>query len=230
MGKEKPDFNEIKAKFERERERFGIFSELLLFYNQRFNLTAITEKEEVIHKHFLDSLAAVSFLPERAKCVEVGSGAGFPSVPLMIVRNDLSFVLIESTGKKCEFLRTAVRELSLPAEVVCARAEDVGRGELRETADVCVARAVAKLNTLAEYCLPLVKQQGTFIAYKGEADEEVEEAATAIEVLGGDRAEIFHYDLPDGYGSRSLVLIPKKRPTPPRYPRGQGAERRSPIR
>ena len=230
MSLDPPDFGEIRVLAEKKKEAFEAFRSLLLFYNQRFNLTSVTEERDVFYKHFLDSLAGERFLKQNSLVAEVGSGAGFPSIPLKIVREDLRFVLIESTGKKCEFLKTAVRELGLSdVEIVCARAEDAGRmPEYRERADACVARAVAKLNTLAEYCLPLVKRGGIFLAYKGSADE-LGEAKNAFSLLGGDPGEETRYELPEGYGARRLVLVRKKSSTPAAYPRGQGKERRSPL-
>lgn len=223
------DFAALCSLYEEKKEKFSRFYALLLEYNARFNLTAITEEREVFYKHFLDSLAGVSFFPPRASVCEVGSGAGFPSVPLMIVREDLRFTLIESVGKKCAFLRTAVKELGLFAEVKNMRAEDAGRDSaLREKFDVCCARAVARLDTLAEYCLPLVKKGGTMIAYKGSADER-KIAANALGTLGGKEKETVFYELPEGYGRRSLVVIEKIRKTPETYPRGNGAERRNPL-
>lgn len=228
MQTKTPDLGELGALLAAQKERFSAFEELLLFYNSRFNLTSITDPEEILHKHFLDSLAGEAYFPHGAAVAEVGSGAGFPSVPLMLVRGDLSFTLFESVGKKCEFLKTAVCELGLSAEVVCMRAEDAGKDPaFRERFSVSTARAVAKLNTLAEYCMPLVKKGGRFIAYKG-AESELSLGKQAISVLGGEAVEI-GYELPKGYGARTLVVAEKKRPTPPRYPRGKGAERRDPL-
>ena len=224
-----PDFGTLGRVLEEKREKFGTFFRLLTEYNARFNLTAITEEEDVRVKHFLDSLAAESLIPKGARVAEVGSGAGFPSIPLMIAREDLFFTLIESTGKKCEFLRTAVKELGLNAEVVNARAEDAGKDpSRRERYGVCVARAVAKLNTLAEYCMPLVQRGGLFIAYKGQ-DGELKEGARAISLLGGGETAEIAYTLPQGYGARTLVVAEKRTFTPAKYPRGNGAERRAPI-
>ncbi len=222
-----PDFGRIAACIEERRGRFEAFYALLRAYNARFNLTSIIEEEEVYVKHFCDSLAGMDLFPAGASVAEVGSGAGFPSVPLMLAREDLSFTLIESTGKKCRFLETAVRELGLKAEVVCGRAEDLARGDLREKFGVCCARAVARLDTLAEYCMPLVKKGGLFIAYKGAG--EMETGRRAVEILGGGAMKEISYDLPRGYGKRTLFLVEKARPTPPKYPRGNGAERRSPL-
>lgn len=222
-----PDLEKCRALLEKNRGKFEAFSTLLLSFNAKFNLTAITEEREVEIKHFLDSLAGEELFPHGAKVAEVGSGAGFPSIPLMLVREDLGFTLIESTGKKCEFLKTAVRELSLPAKVLCARAEEAGRDPAyRENFDVCCARAVAPLPALAEYCLPLVRKGGLFLAYKGERQEG---GRRAVSVLGGRAERIGFYDLPEGMGKRSLLVFAKERPTPAKYPRGNGAERKDPI-
>lgn len=225
-----PDFEEIINKIKQNSGKFEAFYDLLVTYNRKFNLTAIVGRDEVFHKHFVDSLAGERLFPAGAFAAEVGSGAGFPSLPLKIVRDDLKLTLIESTGKKCEFLRTAVKELGLKdVEVVQARAEDLGRdAHFRERYDISFARAVAKLNTLAEYCMPFVKPGGMFIAYKGSADE-TPEARRAIEVLGGGTVKNYGYALPEGYGERMLVVAEKCRRTPPGYPRGQGKERSRPI-
>ena len=216
------------------REKFELFRNLLLEYNKKYNLTSITEEKEVFYKHFLDSVAGESLFPLYAKVAEVGSGAGFPSLPLKLVRDDLTFVLLESTGKKCDFLRTAVDKLALSGVTVLnARAEEAARDALwRETFDACTARAVARLNTLAEYCLPFVKKGGVFIAYKGSAETaeaEREEGTKAVFLLGGGKTKIFSYELPEGYGERTLIKVTKERETPEKYPRGNGKERSKPI-
>ena len=212
------------------REKFAAFYTLLVDCNQKYNLTSVVEERDVLYKHFLDSVMGERFFPARASVAEVGSGAGFPSIPLKIVRDDLSFTLFESVGKKCDFLRAATKELRFSdMEVQKLRAEDAARGEFREKFDVCCARAVARLNTLAEYCLPLVNTGGRFIAYKGSAEEEVEEAKNAIAILGGEIEERFSFSLPEGYGERTIVVIKKKKPTPAKYPRGRGKERSDPI-
>ncbi len=211
-------------------EKFAAFRALLLSYNEKFNLTSVVEEKEMRYKHFLDCVAGEAFFPENSTVAEVGSGAGFPSVPLKIVREDLSFTLFESVGKKCEFLKEAVRELELcGTEVRKMRAEDAARGEFREKFDVCCARAVARMNTLAEYCLPLVRPGGRFIAYKGDAEEELKEAKRAISLLGGEIEEIFCFSLPEGYGKRTIAVVRKVKNTPEKYPRGRGKERSAPI-
>lgn len=215
---------------EQKRPLFARYFSLLLEYNAKFNLTAITKEEEVYEKHFLDSVLGEALFQSGASVLEVGSGAGFPSLPLKIVRDDLHFTLVESTGKKCDFLKLAVKELGLEGvTVLCGRAEDFARDlYYRERFDICCARAVARLNTLSEYCLPFVKVGGSFIAYKGDAAEEVKEAQNAIKLLGGGQANSICYSLPSE-ANRTLVQIKKQRPTPKGYPRGQGKERKNPL-
>ena len=211
-------------------EKFELFKELLLLYNNKFNLTAITDENDIYIKHFLDCVAGDMFFEEGVSVLEVGSGGGFPSIPLKILRDDLKFTLVESTGKKCEYLKAVVDKLNLNCvQVINARAEELARDKnYREKFDVCTARAVARLNTLCEYCLPFVKLGGSFIAYKGGKIEEVIEAEKAIKVLGGELYRKKNYVLPDGE-VRSIIEIKKVKPTPEKYPRGQGRERKNPI-
>lgn len=212
-------------------KEFSEFKELLLESNKKYNLTSICGEKEVIYKHFLDSIAGESYFPLNSKVAEIGSGGGFPSVPLMIVREDLKFTLIESTGKKCGFLREAVNKLNLNCEqVLNIRAEDGARDKnLRESFGVVCARAVARLNTLAEYCLPYCAVGGRFIAYKGECAEEIDEAQRAVKLLGGEIEEVVKYELFENFGKRTLVVIRKVKSTPQIYPRGLGKERKNPL-
>ena len=209
---------------------FERYFSLLTDYNARFNLTAITEKAEVYEKHFLDSILGEALFPAHARALEVGSGAGFPSLPLKIVREDLNFTLVESTGKKCSFLNTVVDKLNLKGvKVLNIRAEDGAKDQaLREKSDICCARAVARLNTLSEYCLPFVKVGGRFIAYKGDCEAEIEEAANAIKTLGGEIEKIERYEL-ENCGKRTLIIVKKVCATPSKYPRGNGKERKQPL-
>jgi len=227
------DMNDNISRYIKElenNEKIKEFKKILLFYNEKFNLTSITDDEEIFYKHFLDSLAGEFLFKSGASVCEVGSGAGFPSIVLKIFREDLSFSLIESTGKKCSFLKEAIKELSLDkVEVINSRAEDMAKDPVfREKFDCSTARAVAKLNSLCEYCIPFIKKGGNFIAYKGEAEEEVKEASSAIKILGGKLKEVYSYDL-CGYGKRSLVNIEKLSSTPAAYPRGSGKERSKPL-
>ena len=212
------------------KERFETFKEMLLFYNNKFNLTAITDEKDIYIKHFLDCAAGDMFFDEGVSVIEIGSGGGFPSIPLKLLRGDLKFTLVESTGKKCGYLNEVVDKLQLKCvQVINARAEELAKDKkYREKFDVCTARAVARLNTLAEYCLPFVKVGGLFIAYKGNCSEEIEEAQKAIDILGGKTERIEKYGLPNGE-SRCLVVVKKVKPTPEKYPRGQGKERKCPI-
>lgn len=213
-----------------KRPVFEKFFSLLIEYNARFNLTAITERSEVFEKHFLDSVMGERLIPKNANVVEIGSGAGFPSLPLKMIRDDLSFTLVESTGKKCEFLKVSIKELGLSnVTVLNERAETLARdSKYREKFDVCCARAVARLNTLSEYCLPFVKTGGGFLAYKANAEEELNEARSAIQKLGGRTDGVYRYTLPN-HGERTFILVRKIKPTPALYPRGQGKERKNPL-
>lgn len=212
-------------------EKFETFKNALIEKNKKFNLTSITDEKEIYIKHFSDSIEGEKFIEKNSSVVEIGSGGGFPSVPLKIVRDDLNFSLIESTGKKCAFLNEIKTLLGFKNfEIFNGRCEDLAKKSLfREKFDVCVARAVAELRTLAEYCLPLVKKGGIFIAYKGDVEEEIIKAENAIKILGGKIRETNAYSLPENYGKRTLVIIEKNNETPDKYPRGNGKERSKPL-
>ncbi len=214
-----------------KREQLEKFRALLLEYNGRYNLTAITEEKDVTYKHFLDSAAGMDLFKEGACVAEIGSGAGFPSMVLKILRPDLKFDLFESVGKKCEFLKVVAEELELKnVRVFSLRAEDAAREEnFREKYDYATARAVARMNTLSEYCLPFVKVGGAFIAYKSGDTSELTEAKTAYKALGARLKKIYEYALPENYGERALAVVEKVSATPNKYPRGQGKERKSPL-
>ena len=212
-------------------EKFNKFYTLLTEYNKICNLTSITDKKGVKYKHFYDSIVSEKLISFASSVVEIGSGGGFPSIPLKIVREDLKFTLIESTNKKCTFLKSVVESLDLNCvQVLNLRAEEGAHDKnLREKFDFALARAVAPLNTLCEYCLPFVKVGGKFIAYKGDCNGEIEEARNAVKILGGELEEIIDYSLPEDFGKRKLVVIKKIKSTPPLYPRGQGKERKKPL-
>lgn len=212
-------------------EKLALFKALLLEYNQKYNLTSITEEKDIFYKHFLDSAAGVFLFPQGAKVAEVGSGAGFPSIVLKILREDLSFTLFESVGKKCDFLRVVVDNLGFSEmNIMQIRAEDAAREEkFREKFDVCTARAVARMNTLSEYCLPLVRKGGKFVAYKSGDETELQEAKKAVELLGGGEMKIYRYELPEGYGLRTLAEVKKLSHTPAKYPRSRGLPRKAPL-
>lgn len=211
-----------------QQEKFEKYYELLVFYNKKFNITAITEKEEVIKKHFIDSALGKELLT-KGMLIDVGAGGGFPSIPLKILNDKLNMTLLEATGKKCEFLKTVIKELKLDnIEVINKRAEDLAKDlKYREKFDYCVARAVARLNTLSEYCLPFVKIGGKFISYKGDCNEELNESQNAINILGGKVKEVKNFLL-DG-AKRDIVIIEKIKSTENKYPRGNGKERKNPL-
>lgn len=196
----------------------GTYYDFLVEYNRKVNLTAVTDEDGVILKHFADSLGGVKYIPESAKLLDVGSGAGFPAVVIKIFRPDVDVTLLEPNGKKATFLIELIAKLGLSGiRVIKDRAEVVARGKMRESFDVVTARAVAELNKLSEYCLPLVKVGGAFIAYKGKVEDEVKNALRAVQLLGGGAPEICSYPL-DG-NSRAVVVIKKVRPTSAEYPR-----------
>ena len=211
-----------------QKNAFEKYYELLIHFNKMFNITAITERDEVIKKHFIDSVLGVdNFL--TGSLIDVGSGGGFPAIPIKIMRDDINLTLLEATGKKCEFLRTVVKELNLKnVTVINDRAEILAKNQdFRESFDMCSARAVARLSTLLEYCLPFVKKGGIFVAYKGDADQETVEAKNAIKVLGGRLKLKKDYLLEDA--KRSIIIVEKIENTDKKYPRGNGKERKNPL-
>ena len=220
-----------KYSIEISEEKINLFEKyynLLLEYNKKFNLTAITEREEVIIKHFVDSLLGVDNITGN-KLIDIGSGGGFPAIPLKIFKPDIMLTMLDSTGKKCEFLNAVCKELEFKsANAICARAEELAKTEeFRESFDVCTARAVARLNTLCEYTLPFVKVGGYFVAYKGDAEEEILEAQNAIKILGGKIEKIDNFELEGA--KRQIIVIKKIKATPEKYPRGNGKERKKPL-
>ncbi len=213
------------------KEKFDAYRALLLEYNARYNLTTILEEKDMFYKHFLDSVVGEKEFKKGARVIEIGSGAGFPSIPLKLIRDDLSFTLVESVGKKCEFLHAVVDKLGLSnMNIYSKRAEDLAREAIhREKYDAATARAVARMNTLTEYCLPFVKVGGVFVAYKSGDTSEMDEAQSAYKTLGGKLKAVEKYELPEGYGERTLAVVEKVKPTPNKYPRGQGKERKAPL-
>jgi 16S rRNA (guanine527-N7)-methyltransferase len=215
---------------------FDQYRRELTAWNQRVNLTRIIEPQEIVVKHFLDSLSIYLVLPDLSpnfSVVDVGSGAGFPGLPLKIVLPELRLMLLESTGKKTAFLHHIVESLNLTGvTILTARAEEAGRQRAhREQYDVAVARAVAALPTLAEYTLPLVKVGGRVIVQKGQHPaEEVKAAANAVGILGGRLERVLPVAVPGLAAERHLVVIHKHKPTPKQYPRRSGLPAQKPIR
>ena len=201
-------------------DRFELLEQRLVRWNNHINLTAITEPDEIVIKHFVDSLSIFSAgdLPRGASVIDVGCGAGFPGLPLLIARPDLDLTFLDSVGKKLSFIKEVMRYNGLMGDVVHDRAENIGLSiKYRESFDFAVTRAVAPLNMLAEYCLPLVKVGGMYVSMKG-ADNEVELGKNAIEKLGGKIENIVSLELPTG-DKRNLILIRKISQTSIKYPR-----------
>ncbi len=213
-------------------ERLNTYGNLLIKWNEKMNLTAITEPEEVLYKHFYDCLLFFKHVgvPQNAKIIDVGTGAGFPGMVLLIARPDIKLTLLDSLNKRLVFLNAVLEETGLSAEVIHARAEEGARKDtLREQFDISCARAVAALPTLSEYCLPYVKKGGLFVSMKGPAaDEEAVAAERALSVLGGGKAEIISEKLPDG-SERRFVKIKKISQTPTKYPRASGKITKQPL-
>lgn len=215
-------------------EKFGIYYRLLIEWNAKMNLTAITEPREVAVKHIVDSLTALRGIEERDSLhlIDVGTGAGFPGIPLKIVRPDLQLTLLDSLKKRVHFLETVVEALGLEgAECLHGRAEEAARqSALRERFDIAVSRAVARLPVLAEYLLPFVRIGGTAIALKGlHSEEEAKESERAVKILGGRAIESIPVALPGLSDKRAVLVIKKERPTPKAYPRKAGKPAKEPL-
>ncbi|MBR5089877.1 MAG: 16S rRNA (guanine(527)-N(7))-methyltransferase RsmG [Ruminiclostridium sp.] len=205
-------------------------ADYMVQYNRNVNLTRITEPDEIVEKHYIDSILPLTMVdvPRGTKVIDVGAGAGFPSLPMKIYRPDLEFTLLDSSNKRIAYLESACELLGLKCETIHARGEDLGRDEkYREKFGIAVARAVAGLNVLCEYCLPFVAVGGSFLALKGEK-EETEEAQNAVKTLGGEITEVKKYSLPGG-DKRNLVVIKKVSPTPKQYPRVSAKIAKKPL-
>lgn len=234
------------SKFEKDLDSFGIaltdsqidnfllYYEMLAEWNQRMNLTAVTEYDDVMKKHFVDSISLVRAydVTKKVAVLDVGTGAGFPGLVLKIAFPELEITLLDSLNKRILFLDAVISKLGLSGiETLHGRAEDYAKpGKLREKYDLCVSRAVANLSTLSEYCLPFVKVNGLFISYKSEKiTEELLAAEKAIHVLGGKMKDQVEFQLPDSDIRRNLIVIDKIKRTPEKYPRKAGLPSREPI-
>ena len=211
-------------------DKLQIFYEFVIEENKKFNLTAITEKNDFATKHLLDCCLPYSLIPNNASVIDVGAGAGFPSIPLKIIRPDINLVMLDSLNKRVNFLNQCISLLKLEKAVaVHSRAEDYALKN-REKFDVAIARAVASLETLSEYCIPFVKVGGNFIALKGSSyKEELERAEFAIETLGGKLKHIQKINVQEIESERANILIEKVKTTLSKYPRGKNLPRLKPL-
>lgn len=228
--------NQLNIKLKQSQiDQFMLYYDMLIEWNGVMNLTAITEYEEVINKHFIDSLSlckVVDLNEVELRVLDIGTGAGFPGIPLKIAFPNLKIVLIDSLNKRINFLNEVISKLELDnISALHGRAEDFGKNiEFRETFDVCVSRAVSNLATLSEYCMPYVKCGGHFIPYKSSnIGDELQTSMKAIEVLGGEVINVEEFNLPDSDIQRSLVVIRKNQITPKSYPRSAGKPSKEPI-
>lgn len=220
---------------EKQYQQFDDFYNLLIEWNKVMNLTGITDYEEVNEKHFIDSLSIIKAIDinKVETVIDVGTGAGFPGVPLKIAFPHLKVVLLDSLNKRINFLNKVIEDLELDnIETIHGRAEDFAKkSTYREQFDLCVSRAVANLATLSEYCIPYLKDEGLFIPYKsGEIDEELKGSESAIRLLGGKTIETIKFELPGSDISRSFVIIEKMEKTLKKYPRKAGLPTKEPLK
>ncbi len=201
--------------------KFNIYCNMLIEWNNKMNLTAIKEPTEIAVKHFVDSCSVLNYvkIKKNAKVIDIGTGAGFPGIPLKILREDLDITLLDSLNKRLVFLNEVAKELNLELNTVHSRAEDLGRQENhREQYDIAISRAVAPLNVLSEYSIPFVRKGGKFISMKGpNVQSEIDEAKKGIRILGGKCNNVVQFSIGDN--SRSIVIVDKLNPTPYTYPR-----------
>ncbi len=216
------------------KKQFSIYYDMLIEWNKKMNLTAITVFHEVVEKHFLDSAALGYYieLHKKLKVADIGTGAGFPGVPLKILFPELEVVLLDSLNKRVNFLQAVIMELGLEnISAFHGRAEEFARKkEYREQFDLCVSRAVAHLSSLSEYCLPFVKPTGIFVAYKsGNIKDEMQEAEHAVKLLGGKYQTVNTFEIPNTDYHRSFVVVQKIKTTSQKYPRKPGIPAKQPL-
>lgn len=232
-----PEFEYAKGLFteyglelsEEQYEKLDIYAEFLVEYNEKVNLTAITEPDEILKKHFIDSVLMLKFvdIPRDSSMIDVGTGAGFPSVPIAVFRPDIKLTLLDSLNKRTIFLEKLCEKLGVKAKIIHGRAEEVSKNEkYREQFDVSCARAVANMAVLSEFCLPFVKVGGNFIAMKG-PNENIEASEKAVKILGGKLSAQIDYELFDE--QRKIVVTEKISQTATKYPRNSGKIKKNPL-
>lgn len=218
---------------ENQLKQFQLYFDLLIETNKVMNLTAITEMEEVVLKHFIDSIALVQYISlSKKRVIDVGTGAGFPGIPLAILCSDAQFMLMDSLNKRIKFLNEVIKVCELEnVKTIHSRAEDLGRNKnFREQYDLCVSRAVANMSTLLEYCIPFIKVGGKFISYKsGDVKDELQKSEVAQQELGCKRKKIIPFELPQSDMQRTFVIFEKKKVLLNKYPRQAGKPKREPL-
>ena len=222
---------------EEQQKSFYIFYQDLVEKNKVMNLTSITDEKDVILKHFADSIALILAVPDlkekKYKTLDLGTGAGFPGIPLAIAYPEMELTLADSLNKRILFIKEETEKLGLKnVNAVHSRAEDLAKDQsYREGFDLCVSRAVANLSTLSEYCIPFIHINGFFIPYKsGNVEDEILQSSRALKILKGNMEKTIHYSLPEGAGERTLLLIKKEDTTPKKYPRKAGLPQKEPIK
>lgn len=218
---------------EKQKGLFYNYMNLLLEWNEKINLTAITNPDEIILKHFIDSITISKYIENNSYVVDIGTGAGFPGIPLKIVRDDINVVLVDSLNKRINFLNNVIENLKInKIAAIHSRAEEIGKdNKYREKFDVVTSRAVANLSTLSEYLLPLAKVEGKCLSMKGpDSTEEIENSKKAVKVLGGTISNIYEFNLPESDIKRTIIEIKKVEGTPSKYPRKSGLPSKEPIK
>lgn len=238
------EFEEFKREFEKYlakmnisllKEQYGQFyayMELLIEWNEKMNLTAITDPKEIILKHFVDSLTIAKYVKEDKSIIDMGTGAGFPGIPIKIYRKDVKVVLADSLNKRIKFLDEVIDKLKLEnVETIHCRAEELGKNkQYREKFDYATSRAVANLSTLSEYLMPFVKLNGKCIFMKTiEVEEELEKAKKAIKTLGGKIEKVDKFEIPESDLGRSIIIVKKEKITPSKFPRKPGIPAKEPL-
>ena len=225
--------NETSLKFnEKQKEQLYLYMNLLIEWNEKINLTAITKPEEIILKHFIDSITISKYIKSGSYICDIGTGAGFPGIPLKILRDDITVILVDSLNKRIKFLDEVIEKLDLKnIQTIHARAEEFGQNKkYREKFDIATSRAVANLATLSEYLLPLVKVNGRAICMKGPgATEEISGAKNAIKLLGGKIQNIYEFELPHSDIERCVIEITKEKNIQSKYPRKAGTITKKPL-
>lgn len=224
---------ELKIKLsEEQKEQFFNYMNLLIEWNKKINLTAIINPDEIILKHFIDSITISEYIEENSYIADIGTGAGFPGIPLKILRKDIEVFLVDSLSKRIKFLDEVIYKLKLDKiKAIHSRAEDLGKNKnYREKFDIVTSRAVANLSTLSEYLIPLVKINGKCLCMKGPGvKEEIENSKNAVKILGGTISNISEFNLPNSDIQRTIIEIEKIRKTNPNYPRKAGLPSKEPL-